>query len=163
MCGIAGVFTVERPVDATLVSAILRMLDAQRHRGPSDWAILVPEPATRDAGVRAVLEPRAWDHVLTYPGDGAAPAAVLGARRLAIVDLSRQGRIPMGTPDGRVWLTYDGEVYYFSELRAELQAAGHVFRSRGDTGVLLASGSAWTGSPPRESAGESAPGCRSRW
>ena len=137
MCGIAGVFTVERPVDAAMVSAVLRMLDAQIHRGPNDWGILLPEAATHDASVRAVLAERGWDHVLTYPGAAHAPAAVLGARRLAIVDLSTQARIPMGTPDGRVWVTYNGEVYNFPELRTELEARGHRFRTRGDTETLL--------------------------
>jgi asparagine synthase (glutamine-hydrolysing) len=137
MCGIAGLFTVERRVDATLVSAVLRMLDAQVHRGPNDWALLVPEAATADPEVRAVLGRRGWDHVLTYPGSAEAPAAILGARRLSIVDLSMQARIPMGSADRRVWVTYNGEIYNFTELRAELQARGHVFRSSGDTETLV--------------------------
>src|SRR5262249_26804351 len=137
MCGIAGIFTVERPVDAPLVAAVLAMLDAQVHRGPSDWAILVPDAALRDPGVRALLDARARDHVLTYPGSAQAPAAVLGARRVAILALTRQARIPMGSADGRVWLTYNGEVYNFPELRAELAARGHAFHSSGDTETLL--------------------------
>ncbi|HEY7648181.1 MAG TPA: hypothetical protein VID04_04185, partial [Methylomirabilota bacterium] len=98
MCGIAGVFTVERPVGAELVSAVLRMVDRQVHRGPNDWGILLPDDAARDAAVRALLEARGWEHVRTYPGSRQAPAAVLASRRLSILDLSPAGRMPMGTP-----------------------------------------------------------------
>lgn len=137
MCGIAGILTVERPVDAGLVAAVLRMLDAQEHRGPNDWGILIPEEAARDREIRALLEARGWEHVTTYPGSVEAPAAVLGNRRLSILDLSPEARMPMGTPDGRVWVTYNGEIYNFRELRSELAARGHVFRSQGDTETLL--------------------------
>jgi asparagine synthase (glutamine-hydrolysing) len=137
MCGIAGVFTVERPVDAELVSSVLRMVDRQVHRGPNDWGILLPDEATRDTGVRILLEGRGWEHVRTYPGSRQAPAAVLASRRLSILDLSPAGRMPMGTPDGRVWLTYNGEIYNFAEIRAALTARGYVFRSQGDTEALL--------------------------
>jgi asparagine synthase (glutamine-hydrolysing) len=137
MCGIAGIFTVERPVDAGLVAAVLRMLDAQVHRGPNDWGVLIPEEAARDREIRALLEARGWEHVTTYPGSVQAPAAVLGNRRLSILDLSPEARMPMGTPDGRVWVTYNGEIYNFRELRSELAARGHTFRSQGDTETLL--------------------------
>jgi asparagine synthase (glutamine-hydrolysing) len=143
MCGIAGVVTVERPVDADLVSAVLRMVDRQAHRGPNDWGILLPEEAAHDAAVRALLEARGWEHVRTYPGSRQAPAAVLASRRLSILDLSAAGRMPMGTPDGRVWVTYNGEIYNFQEIRAELRARGYVFRSQGDTETLLYGYAEW--------------------
>jgi asparagine synthase (glutamine-hydrolysing) len=49
----------------------------------------------------------------------------------------------MGTPDGRVWVTYNGEIYNFAEIREELRARGHVFRSQGDTETLLHGYSEW--------------------
>lgn len=61
----------------------------------------------------------------------------LGHRRLAIIDLSPAGHQPMITPDGRYALAYNGEVYNFQELRAELESLGHGFRSRTDTEVVL--------------------------
>jgi asparagine synthase (glutamine-hydrolysing) len=61
----------------------------------------------------------------------------LGNRRLAIIDLTPAGHQPMCNEDGRVVITYSGELYNFLELRAELQAAGHQFRSNSDTEVLI--------------------------
>ncbi|MFH1787884.1 MAG: asparagine synthase (glutamine-hydrolyzing), partial [Candidatus Altiarchaeota archaeon] len=61
----------------------------------------------------------------------------LGHRRLSIIDLSERGRQPMVNEDGSVWITYNGEVYNFMELRRELEGKGYVFRSETDTEVLL--------------------------
>ena len=61
----------------------------------------------------------------------------LAHRRLSIVDLSPAGHQPMSDADGRLWVTFNGEIYNFQELRAELQARGYRFRSRTDTEVLL--------------------------
>lgn len=62
----------------------------------------------------------------------------LAHRRLAIIDLSPAGRQPMSYADGALWLTYNGEVYNYVELRRELQALGFAFRSESDTEVILA-------------------------
>ena len=67
----------------------------------------------------------------------------LGHRRLAIIDLTPLGRQPMSTPDGRYTLTYNGEVYNFQELRAELTGRGHRFVSRTDSEVLLYAFAEW--------------------
>lgn len=61
----------------------------------------------------------------------------LGHRRLSIIDLSEHGRQPMSNEDGSVWVTYNGEIYNFQELRTALEAKGHVFRSRTDTEVIV--------------------------
>jgi len=67
----------------------------------------------------------------------------LGHRRLAIIDLSPLGHQPMTTPDGKFTITYNGEVYNFQELRIELEALGHAFRSRSDTEVVLNAYAQW--------------------
>jgi asparagine synthase (glutamine-hydrolysing) len=67
----------------------------------------------------------------------------LGHRRLAILDLSPTGHQPMSTPDGRYWITFNGEVYNFQDIRRELEAAGHQFKSTGDTEVILRAYTVW--------------------
>lgn len=67
----------------------------------------------------------------------------LGHRRLAIIDLSPAGHQPMASVSQRFVLSYNGEVYNFRELRAELEALGHQFRSRTDSEVVLNSLIAW--------------------
>jgi asparagine synthase (glutamine-hydrolysing) len=62
---------------------------------------------------------------------------VLANTRLAIVDLSERGRMPMGNEDSTVWITYNGECYNADELRPELIRRGHRFRSTTDTEVIL--------------------------
>ena len=70
--------------------------------------------------------------------DGDGPAAVLGHRRLSIIDPTPRGAQPMSYAGGRYWITYNGELYNFRELRTELESRGHSFRSDCDTEVLLA-------------------------
>jgi asparagine synthase (glutamine-hydrolysing) len=61
----------------------------------------------------------------------------LGHKRLSIIDLSERGRQPLGNEDGTMWLTCNGEIYNYIELRQELRSAGHVFRSDSDSEVIL--------------------------
>ena len=67
----------------------------------------------------------------------------LGHRRLAIIDLSPAGHQPMMSADGRLVITYNGELYNFQELRTELEALGCQFRSRTDTEVILYAYARW--------------------
>ncbi len=67
----------------------------------------------------------------------------LGHRRLAIIDLSPAGRQPMSSSDGCIWITFNGEIYNYRELRRELQLHGHAFRSSSDTEVIIAAYREW--------------------
>src|SRR5881396_995181 len=67
----------------------------------------------------------------------------IGHRRLAIIDLSPAGHQPMVSRDQQVVLSYNGEVYNFQELRAELERLGHQFRSKTDSEVVLNAWHQW--------------------
>src|SRR5437016_4659254 len=90
---------------------VRRMTENVSHRGPDD------------AGVK----------VFAGPG----PAISFGHRRLSIIDLSAAGHQPMANEDETVWIVFNGEIYNFPELRKSLLSAGHQFRSRTDTEVLI--------------------------
>lgn len=115
MCGIAGFFSGTDHNRELLVERASRMATTLRHRGPDDAAVWVDERS----------------------GVG------LGFRRLSIIDLSAEGRQPMQSADRRYAIIFNGEVYNFLELRAELTGLGHEFRGHSDTEVLLAGISEW--------------------
>jgi asparagine synthase (glutamine-hydrolysing) len=65
------------------------------------------------------------------------PSCLLVNARLSIIDLSDRSRMPMSSPDGQTWITYNGETYNAAELRADLEQRGHSFRTTSDTEVVL--------------------------
>lgn len=70
-------------------------------------------------------------------------AVGLGHRRLAILDLSPAGKQPMSNEDGTIWVTFNGEIYNFGEVRRELSDRGHKFRSLTDTEVIVHAYEEW--------------------
>src|SRR5438105_4723952 len=64
-------------------------------------------------------------------------SAGLAHTRLSILDLSAAAAQPLSSEDGKVWISYNGEIYNFQSLRDELTAKGHRFRSTGDTEVIV--------------------------
>lgn len=113
MCGIAGVVQLEGG-GASPPSSIAAMTDAVAHRGPDD------------------------------SGDYTSPAGdcILGHRRLSVIDLAC-GHQPLSNETGDVWTVFNGEIYNFPDLRRELEAAGHHFRSHTDTEVLVHGWEQW--------------------
>jgi asparagine synthase (glutamine-hydrolysing) len=98
-------------------------------------------PVPRDVVERmtAAIAPRGPDAA----GFHFAPGVGLGHRRLAIIDLSPTGAQPMADATGTVHVVFNGEIYNFMDLRAELQGRGRVFRSRSDTEVLVHGWQEW--------------------
>ncbi|MCA9542813.1 MAG: asparagine synthase (glutamine-hydrolyzing), partial [Myxococcales bacterium] len=93
--------------------------------------------AERLAAMRDTLSHRGPDDAGLWIGTSAAAAIGLGHRRLSILDTRTVGRQPMALPGGRVQIIFNGEIYNFLTLRAELEAQGHRFETRSDTEVLL--------------------------
>jgi asparagine synthase (glutamine-hydrolysing) len=91
---------------------IKNMLARIAHRGPDDEGVYVAETSS---GERIGL----------------------GHRRLSIIDLSPAGHEPMSDASGRIWLTFNGEIYNFKELRRELETRGHRFKSNTDAEVII--------------------------
>src|SRR3954447_2935996 len=108
MCGICGILAYSDSF-ACDEEVVGRMADVIAHRGPDD------------AGTWSRPDQR----------------IALGHRRLSIVDLSPAGHNPMPNEDGSVWITFNGEIYNHASLRSELEAKGHVYRSRTDTETIL--------------------------
>jgi asparagine synthase (glutamine-hydrolysing) len=84
---------------------------------------------------------------LTHRGPDAAGLyqhanAVLGHRRLSIVDLAA-GKQPLSNEDGTIWVSFNGEIYNHSDVRRELEAAGHVYRTRSDTETIVHAYEEW--------------------
>ena len=138
MCGIAGIASAE--TSGALVGETRRMLAALAHRGPDDAGILAFAP--REA-LAFALDRDGRQESLAAPTPTPSVSVALGCRRLAIIDLSPAGHQPMVAIDGRQALVLNGEIYNYRELRQELEALGHVFRSRSDTEVLLAAFGRW--------------------
>jgi asparagine synthase (glutamine-hydrolysing) len=140
MCGIAGIFSP----DAAALGAIASMTAAVRHRGPDDEGYVFIDSASGRAWPRRGADSvPAFAHqdVVGRPPDGADLA--LGHRRLAILDLGPGGHGPMASRDERLWVSYNGEIYNYLELRAELEKRGHRFSTGCDTEVLLAAWLEW--------------------
>ena len=107
MCGINGLFAYKGP--SADLGELRRTRDLMTARGPDGFG--------------------------EWAGDEGRVA--FGHRRLAIVDLTEGGAQPMLSVDGRIVVTFNGEIYNYPQLREELEARGVVFRSRSDTEVLI--------------------------
>lgn len=139
MCGITGL--VSGASSDALVAETNRRLAALAHRGPDDAGILVYAPAEPDA---FALDRDGRRETLVPPPSSTGRANVaLGTRRLAIIDLSPSGHQPMVSTDCRHAVVLNGEIYNYVELRRELEARGHRFRSHSDTEVLLTAFVEW--------------------
>ena len=114
MCGIGGFLLSRANTPRNELEARLwAMIATLRHRGPDDEGV--------------------WT-------DGRAG---LGHARLSVIDPSPAGHQPMASADETVWITYNGEIYNFAEIRQELGALGYRFRSRSDTEVIVNGWHAW--------------------
>ena len=69
--------------------------------------------------------------------DSSEVSVGLGHKRLSIIDLSPAGKQPMANEDETIWITFNGEIYNFREIRKELEGKGHKFRSHSDTEVIV--------------------------
>jgi asparagine synthase (glutamine-hydrolysing) len=113
MCRIAGLFLREDP--EFINAQLKKMCNALQHGGPDDEGYYIDE----------------------VEGVG------FGHRRLSIIDLSSTGHQPMSNDDQKIWITFNGEIYNFLELKEELRQKGHTFKSNSDTEVVIKAYEQW--------------------
>ena len=115
MCRIAGIYLNNHSTNKKLHQVITSMTNKMKHGGPDDCGIYLDE----------------------------ANSVALGNRRLSIIDLSNNGHQPMSNSNKDIFITYNGEVYNFPELRRELINEGVIFISNSDTEVVLKAYEKW--------------------
>ncbi len=120
MCGIAGIQT---DTPRKLGRSVAAMTNALTHRGPDDWGYLAAHPGKKSERMRT----------REVPED--AGTVFLGHRRLSIIDVGGSFQ-PLCNEDGSVWTVFNGEIYNYRELAADLVKKGHILRDKGDTEVL---------------------------
>jgi asparagine synthase (glutamine-hydrolysing) len=99
---------------------------------------LPPGDARRVQAMRDILTHRGPDDAGLYEN----PNAILGHRRLSIVDLAA-GKQPLANEDGTIWISFNGEIYNHADLRRTLEASGHVYRTRSDTETIVHAYEQW--------------------
>jgi asparagine synthase (glutamine-hydrolysing) len=149
MCGVSGFVSTNGKIKS---QTIQKMNNLIKHRGPDDEGFLIVESLTSNAlplggpDTAPVTAGGVFDY---YPKSGIGDyhdksfSLMLGHRRLSILDVSSAGHQPMSVSNGRFWISYNGEVYNYLELREELQKCGETFKTHTDTEVILKAYEKW--------------------
>lgn len=138
MCGICGWFNKRNNID---IGIVLGMNQIAKHRGPDDegYALISDYRIEHFSGDDSIGLP--YEHISAHRHKDVFLA--FGHRRLSIIDVSSAGHQPMQTDDGKLCITFNGEIYNYIEVRAELELLGHSFHSASDTEVLLTAYREW--------------------
>jgi asparagine synthase (glutamine-hydrolysing) len=149
MCGISGIASLKGPTDLVVPSALL-MNSKIRHRGPDGEGLLAwnghDAPTclfTIDTPTEIIDADLPWTPKTSSRQYQGYAQLALAHRRLAIIDLESTGHQPTMYSNGELWMTYNGEIYNYIELRAELEAKGHRFITQSDNEVILAAYKQW--------------------
>ncbi len=150
MCGISGIVQLQGKTNK-LSNILKKMNDKLKHRGPDDegFTLFSDGKATCFGGKDTPTSSLNSNHPFAPKRhiDSALENQVklgFGHRRLAIIDLSAGGHQPMCLyEDHRIWITFNGEIYNYIELREELQQVGYTFFTESDVEVVLAAYKHW--------------------
>jgi asparagine synthase (glutamine-hydrolysing) len=135
MCGIAGIVSMEG-VDPRV---LMEMTHLVSYRGPSGFGFAYA-PQGESAALEIIHDENRLPNLISK---GLRPVVGLGTRRLAILDVSRAGNMPMEIEGGDYSITFNGEIYNYREIRSELQEHGFQFRTGTDTEVILRAYQFW--------------------
>ena len=146
MCGIAGLFCLQDGIiDISMIRDMTRLV---KHRGPDDEGFLLVskqhkkgfsfagEDTSRAVHTYPYSSPLYSEHEINHFASEDI-LILLGHRRLSILDLSPTGHQPMQFENKQVWITYNGEIFNYLEIRQELEQKGYHFHSHSDTEVIL--------------------------
>lgn len=137
MCGIAGYLLDDVAVRST--ASLLDMCQLMSHRGPDDegFAFINRHTGNILTGIRGEFVKLHPQKRVINRAESVAHDLALGHRRFSIIDLSVAAHQPFLSNDGRIVITFNGEIYNFESIRAELVSLGHTFHTSSDTEVLL--------------------------
>jgi asparagine synthase (glutamine-hydrolysing) len=147
MCGIAGIVAFNKN-SSSLTDIARRMNDTISHRGPDgEGYLLIREDSeitsfgndTPQSIIQSPILHKPAKELENIPG----LKGVLAHRRLSIIDITPGGHQPLCNQSKTLWITYNGEIYNYIELREELEQKGHKFHTATDTEVILASYAEW--------------------
>ena len=148
MCGITGII-LKQKANFNLTKKIALMTDAISHRGPDGEGFALASENNITPHYNTLKQ--TYHHTdLNY-----IPQTILqttdnnsflafGHRRLSIIDITETGHQPMCNRTGKTWITFNGEIYNYLELKTELKNLGHSFISESDTEVILAAYKEWS-------------------
>ncbi|HQQ93597.1 MAG TPA: asparagine synthase (glutamine-hydrolyzing) [Bacteroidia bacterium] len=147
MCGIAGLI-LKKNSEFPWSERFKALSQLLQHRGPDGEGFMLANADSARAYCRiAPVSVSGVSGTYLNPMDlnTVPPDVKLGFvhRRLSIIDLSEKARQPMSDASNRYWITYNGELYNYIELRRELQNAGHTFYTESDTEVILMAYQVW--------------------
>ena len=147
MCGIAGAL-IKSGSGLHLTQQLRSFSELLKHRGPDGEGFLVvsDKTSTSYSGTHQTFKnPHALPYLPVEPLPDHLYDAKIGFvhRRLSIIDLSENAHQPMCTSNQSVWITYNGEIYNYLELKEELKQLGFSFVSESDTEVILNAYTAW--------------------
>lgn len=125
MCGVGALLKL--PTAGITYEHLVDFNNKVNHRGPDGEGLSL---FSNHQGAWSAADPSAWKLALTH-------------KRLSILDLSEAGRQPMSYADETLWITFNGEIYNYIEIRDELEKDGYTFRSNSDTEVILAAYHKW--------------------
>jgi asparagine synthase (glutamine-hydrolysing) len=148
MCGIAGVFSKDNSV--SIKETVYAMSQAIKHRGPDgegflffNNSIAVPVYSTETPTVNKQSSSYKFNPAVSLQDYSEKFSFAFAHRRLSIIDLSEAGHQPMCDSTGENWITFNGEIYNYIEIREELKSKGYVFFTQTDTEVVLAAYAEW--------------------
>ena len=149
MCGVVGVVSLEQ--EAVQTNNLVAMLDSISHRGPDDAGYLFFHTGLRHSTKISFFQAfsdekfRHLSPLLPIIQSQASQKEIqshdwdifLGHRRLSVIDASSAGHQPMSDLSKNIWLSYNGEIYNFKEIRQELKSLGYSFYSESDSEVII--------------------------